>query len=90
MADKRPVENDEQRRVRLFNELLENIEKQVAIDLKLKENMEYLFKYSTKSTGNKAIQDRVNAIRELYIEAESLQGEGRAIFHRLFGTEFED
>jgi hypothetical protein len=89
VADKKPVENQEQRRARLFNELLENIEKQVAIDLKLKDNMEYLFKYSKDSSKNKAVQDKIDGIRELYVEAESLQGEGRAIFHRLFGTEFE-
>ncbi|HEY97923.1 MAG TPA: hypothetical protein G4O16_07060 [Dehalococcoidia bacterium] len=90
MADKKPVENEDQRRRKLFNELLENIEKQVTIDLKLKENMEYLFKYSTNSSRSKVVEDKVEDIRELYIEAESLQGEGRAIFHRLFGTEFED
>ena len=89
MTDNKPVETDEQRRARLFNALLENIEKQVDIDLKLKENMEYLFSITTKSTTSDSIEEKINAIRELYIEAESLQGEGRAVFHRLFGTEFE-
>jgi len=89
MTDKKPVETDEQRRARLFNSLLENIEKQLEIDLKLKENMEYLFNITTKSIINEGMQEKVNTIRELYIEAESLQAEGRAIFHRLFGTEFE-
>ena len=89
MADDKPVETEEQRRARLFNALLENIEKQVAIDLKLKENMEYLFNITTKSTTSDSMQEKVNTIRELYIEAESLQAEGRAVFHRLFGTEFE-
>jgi hypothetical protein len=89
MTDKEPDETGKQRRARLFNTLLENIEKQVEIDLKLKENMEYLFSHSTKSTINESMQENVETIRELYIEAESLQGEGRAIFHQLFGTEFE-
>ena len=89
MADDKPVETEEQRRARLFNALLENIEKQVDIDLKLKENMEYLFNITTKSTTSDSMQEKVNTIRELYIEAESLQAEGRAVFHRLFGTEFE-
>ena len=89
MTDKKPVETDEQRRARLFNSLLENIEKQLEIDLKLKENMEYLFNITTKSIINEGMQEKVNTIRELYIDAESLQAEGRAIFHRLFGTEFE-
>ncbi len=90
MKDKKPIETDEQRRGRLFNALLENIEQQVAIDLKLKENMEYLFNTSTKSTISEGMLEKINAIRELYIDAESLQGEGRAIFHRLFGTEHGD
>ena len=89
MADNRQMETDEERRGRLSNALLENIEKQVAIDLKLKENMEYLFNISTKSIISEGMQDKVNTIRELYIEAESVQAEGRAIFHQLFGTEFE-
>jgi len=90
MADKKPVETDKQRRRRLFNALLENIDRQLDIDQKLKENMEILFNYTSKSTISDTMQEKVNAIRELYIETESLQGEGRAIFHRLFGTEFED
>ena len=90
MADKKPVETDEQRRGRLFNELLENIEKQLSIDQKLKEDMEYLFNVSTNSKISKTMLERIGTIRELYIEAESLQGEGRAIFHSLFGTEHGD
>ena len=39
MADKKPVETDKQRRRRLFNALLENIDRQLDIDQKLKENM---------------------------------------------------
>lgn len=90
MADKKPIETNEQRRRRLFKALLENIDRQLDIDQKLKENMEILFNYTSKSTTSDTMQEKVIAIRELYIETESLQGEGRAIFHRLFGTEFED
>jgi hypothetical protein len=90
MADKKPIETGKQRRVRLFNALLENIDRQLDIDQKLKENMEILFNYTSKSTTSDTMQEKVIAIRELYIETESLQGEGRAIFHRLFGTKFED
>ncbi len=90
MADKKPIETNEQRRRRLFKALLENIDRQLDIDQKLKENMEILFNYTSKSTISDTMQEKVIAIRELYIETESLQGEGRAIFHRLFGTEFED
>lgn len=90
MVDNRPLETDEQRRARLFSELLENIEKQVAIDLKLKEDMEYLFNMNKKSLISEVMRDRIDTIRELYIEAESLQAEGRAVFHQLFGIHFED
>lgn len=90
MADKGPKETDAQRRARLFNELLENIDRQLDIDRKLKEHMEYLFNNAAKSAAGERTPARVADIRDLYIEAESLQAEGRAIFHRLFGTHLED
>ena len=89
MADRAPIENEEHR-ARLFSELLVNIDRQLEIDAKLKENMEYLFDNTTKSAKSDRMQVRVTNIRDLYIEAESLQAEGRAIFHQLFGTDFED
>ncbi len=79
----------EQNRNEFFNRLLENIDKQIEMDTKLKEKMETLFTHVSKSTKNSPIEDKVLEIRNMYVEDEILQAEGRAIFHRLFGTEFE-
>lgn len=76
-------------RDRLFNELLENINRQLEMDKELREIMELLFKDSTKSMKARRVQEKIDAVKELFIEAESVQAEGRAIFHRLFGTKFE-
>ena len=89
MEDETHPENEVQHRGRLFNELLENIDRQLDIDTKLKENMELLFSHSSISSKSHQIRENVDAVKSLYIEAEELQAEGRAIFHRLFGTEFE-
>ncbi|MGD9118590.1 MAG: hypothetical protein PVJ08_07670 [Dehalococcoidia bacterium] len=78
-----------QNRNDMFNRLLENIDKQIEMDMKLKELMESLFSHVSKSTKSTVIEDKVLEIRNMYVEAEILQAEGRAIFHRLFGTEFD-
>jgi transcriptional regulator CtsR len=80
---------EKQDRAQLFNELLENINRQLEMDIELKEIMELLFKDNIKSTKSRRIQDKVDAVKKLFIEAESVQAEGRAIFHKLFGTGFE-
>jgi len=79
----------EQNRDELFNRLLENIDRQLEIDTKLKGEMELLSENISKSTKDKLIEEKVLEIRNVYVDAEILQAEGRAIFHRLFGTEFE-
>jgi hypothetical protein len=78
-----------QNRNDMFNRLLENIDKQIEMDMKLKELMESLFSHVSKSTKSTLVEDKVLEIRNMYVEAEILQAEGRAIFHRLFGTEFD-
>ena len=78
-----------QGRKELFDELLENIDKQIETDGKLKEMMEALKVLVSKGSKSQLVSDKVINIRNLYIEAEILQAEGRAIFHQLFGTEFE-
>ena len=78
-----------QGRKELFEGLLENIDKQIEMDSKLKELMEALKIIVTNNSKNHDISDKVLEIRDLYVEAEILQAEGRAIFHRLFGTGFE-
>lgn len=81
--------NKEENQNELFNRLLENIDKQIEMDTALKGKMESLFTHVSKSTKSRTIEDKVLEIRNMYIEAEILQAEGRAIFHQLFGTEFE-
>ena len=78
-----------QGRKELFDELLENIDKQIETDGKLKEMMEALKVLVSKGSKSQLVSDKVIDIRNLYVEAEILQAEGRAIFHQLFGTEFE-
>ena len=89
MGDENRQENNKQNDGRLFNELLDNINRQLEVDTKLKENMELLFSQSSISSKNHQIREKVETLKSLYIEAEELQAEGRSIFHRLFGTEFE-
>jgi hypothetical protein len=89
MEDETKQESEEQRRARLFNELLENVARQLEMDIELKDIMDLLFKESTKSTKSSGVEAKVEAVKELFIEAESVQAEGRAIFHQLFGTDFE-
>ena len=78
-----------QSRRELFDGLLENIDKQIETDTKLKELMEALKTIITNSSKSQSLSDKVLEIRDLYVEAEILQAEGRAIFHQLFGTGFE-
>jgi hypothetical protein len=78
-----------QSRKALFDELVANIDEQIVMDMKLKELMEALKILVTKRSKEQSISDAVLEIRDMYVEAEALQAEGRAIFHRLFGTEFE-
>jgi hypothetical protein len=73
----------------LFDRLLGNINKQIETDVELKELMESLKIIVSKSTKSSVFSDKVLEIRNMYIEAEILQAEGRAVFHQLFGTEFE-
>lgn len=89
MAHDKPVESAKQYRERLFKELLENITRQLEMDVELKEIMELLFKEVSKSTKKRQLRDKIDTIKNLFIEAESVQAEGRAIFHRLFGTDYE-
>ena len=89
MEEETRKENEVQHRGRLFNELLDNINRQLEIDTKLRDNMGILFSNTSISSKTYPIREKVDAVKSLYIEAEELQAEGRAIFHRLFGTEFE-
>jgi arginine/lysine/ornithine decarboxylase len=83
------VRKNEENQNELFSRLLGNIDKQIEMDTKLKDKMESLFTHVSKSTKSRTIEDTVLEIRNMYIEAEILQAEGRAVFHQLFGTKFE-
>jgi hypothetical protein len=72
----------------LLSELLENINQQLDLDTKIKELVASFIKGSSRRRRVGLIEEKANDIRNLYIEAESLQAEGRAIFHQLFGTEY--
>jgi hypothetical protein len=85
IKDKSKKESQEQ----LLNELIENINRQLALDMKLKETMESFIKGSSGRKRAGLLEEKANIVRDCYIEAESLQAEGRAIFHQLFGTEYE-
>lgn len=72
----------------LLRELLENINQQLDLDTRIKELVASFIKGSSRRRRVGLIEEKANDIRNLYIEAESLQAEGRAIFHQLFGTEY--
>ncbi len=72
----------------LLRELLENINQQLDLDTRIKELVASFIKGSSRRRRVGLIEEKANDIRNLYIEAESLQAEGRAIFHQLFGIEY--
>ena len=71
----------------LLEEMLEYIKKQLDMDAKLKDILESFASSSSVSRGIDLTEESANNFRDLYIEAEALQAEGRAIFHELFGVE---
>lgn len=71
----------------LLKEMLEYLEKQLDMDMKLKNTLESLVSSSSRRKGTDLTEESLNIFRDDYIEAESLQAEGRAIFHELFGVE---
>jgi len=71
----------------LWNELLESVNKQLDVNMKLKETLEPVVAASSKSKGTSLTEEIANEIKGLFIEAESLQAEGKAVFHQLFGVD---
>jgi hypothetical protein len=88
MENKRRKEPEEKSGDLLLSELLENINQQLDLDTRIKELLASFIKGSSRRRVS-LIEEKANDIRNLYIEAEALQAEGRAIFHQLFGTEYE-
>ena len=82
------MENTEQKREeQLWKELLESIKKQIEINTKLKEILEPVVAASSKSEGPGLTEEIANEIKDLVIEAESLQAEEKAAFHLIFGVD---
>ena len=73
----------------LLIELFENVNKQVELNLKLKEILEPVVTTSSKSKGLSLKDETVDKIKDLIVEAEASQAEERAIFHQIFGIEGE-
>ena len=71
----------------LFEELLEDINKEMNVNMKLKDILEPVVADFSKSKAADLKEKTVNTIKDLFIEAESLQAEERAAFHQLFGVE---
>jgi hypothetical protein len=71
----------------LLEEMLEYLNKQLDVDTKLKDILESVVSSSSVSKGIDLTEESASNFRDLYIEAEALQAEGRAIFHELFGVE---
>jgi hypothetical protein len=82
------MENTEQRsEEQLWQELLESIKKQIDVNTKLKEILTPVAASSSKRKGSSLTEETANEIKDLVIEAESLQAEGKAAFHQLFGVD---
>ena len=71
----------------LWKELLESINKQLDVNTKLKEILEPVVASSSRSGGPSLTEEMANQIKDLVIEAESLQAEEKAVFHQLFGVD---
>ena len=71
----------------LWKELLESISKQMDVNMKLKEILEPIVAASSKSKEPGLTEEVLTQIKDLVIEAESLQAEEKAVFHQLFGVD---
>ena len=87
MENNKHAENKPRNSEQLAKEMLEYLKKQLDMDMKLKEILESVVSSSSRSKGINLTEESANNFRDLYIEAEALQAEGRAIFHELFGVE---
>jgi predicted unusual protein kinase regulating ubiquinone biosynthesis (AarF/ABC1/UbiB family) len=82
------MENTEQRsEEQLWQALLESINKQIDVNMKLKEILTPVVASSSKRKGSSLTEEMASEIKDLVIEAESLQAEEKAAFHQLFGVD---
>ena len=78
---------EQKSREQLWKELLENINKQLDANTKLKEILESVAGTSSAGGGLSLNEETADGIKDLIIENESLQAEGKAVFHQLFGVD---
>jgi hypothetical protein len=71
----------------LWEELLESVNKQLDVNMKLKEALEPVVAASSKSKRTGLKEEIAKQIKDLVVEAESLQAEEKAVFHQLFGVD---
>ena len=70
----------------LWRELLEGVKNQLDINKRLEEVIEPIL--TSQDIGVlRPNEETVNTVKELFIEAESLQAGERAVFHQLFGLD---
>ncbi len=82
-------ESEQKSREQLWGELLDVINRQLAMNNKIKEVMVPSTGASSRRKKIALTDEAFDNVRELFIELEALQAEGRAIYHTLFGTEEE-
>jgi hypothetical protein len=87
MENNAHAENEPKSSEQLLEEMLEYLKKQLDMDMKLKDILESVVSSSSIIKRISLTEESANNFRDLYIEAEALQAEGRAIFHELFGVE---
>jgi len=84
------MENAEQKSdEQLWKELLESINRQLDINTRLKEILEPVAASPTRSGGLGLTEEIANEIKDLVIEAESLQAKEKAGFYQLLGMDTE-
>ena len=71
----------------LLHELLEGINKQLELNLRLKEILEPLMHVSSKKKSLDITGEIAEQVKDLFIQSESLQAEERAVFHQMFGSD---
>jgi deoxyhypusine synthase len=71
----------------LWEELLESVNKQLDVNMKLKEALEPVVAASSKRKRTGLKEEITERIKDLVVEAESLQAEEKAVFHQLFGVD---
>ena len=85
------MEDDEQKSPeQLWQEFLDITNKQLAINTELKDIAERFTGTSPERREEVLTEETASKVRDLFIELEALQGEERAVYHSLFGSEDDE